>query len=79
MNEADGKSVDSIGEFTLISCGFYSTFALTSCCTGAWSVVLWLLVFSSLVSCFLVFLFLFSWLFVVCFLDSIGCIWTVIS
>ena len=59
MNEADGKSVDSVGEFTLISCGFYSTFALTSCCTGAWSVVLWLSYLFSrllfLVSCFFLF------------------------
>jgi len=79
MDEADGKSVNSTGEPTLISCGSYSTFALPAVLVrGRWYSGYIPSCLLSLVSCLLCF-FLFSWLFVVCCLDSIGCIWTVIS
>jgi len=74
MDEGDGRSVDSIEEFTLISCGSYSTFTLPAVLVrGRWYSGYFFPCLLSL-SCFV-----FSWLFVVCCLDSIGCIWTVIS
>jgi len=48
-DETDG-SVNSTEEFILIACGSYSTFASIPYGTGAWSVVLWLSVCTSLVS-----------------------------
>ena len=63
MDEAGEKCVDSIGEYTLISCGSYSAFALPAVLVrGRW--------YSDFFPSF------FSWLFVVCCPDSIGCIWT---